>query len=67
MTRDKAASKPKNGYQKWLWVLDDFDVQYLVLDTGDDRSLFEAIRSQPDWTIDFRSGSKALLARTTGA
>jgi hypothetical protein len=67
VTRDKAEKKTENGSCKWLSILDEFNVQFLVLDTRDDQNLFEVIRSQPNWTVDFESGNKALLARATGA
>jgi hypothetical protein len=67
VTRDETEVKTENGSGKWLSILDEFDVQYLVLDTREDQNLFKVIQSQPGWTVDFESGNKALLARAMGA
>jgi len=39
-------------------------VQFLILDTDRDRDLYEMVRSQPGWRIDFEDGQSILLART---
>jgi hypothetical protein len=48
----------------WSAVFDRYAVQFLILDTDHDRDLYEIVRSQPGWRIDFSDGQSILLART---
>jgi hypothetical protein len=50
--------------ERWLATLDDYRVQYLVLDAYRDHRLLRAIRSRPEWTIDFEDGASVLLVRS---
>jgi hypothetical protein len=57
-------------YQNWLSILDEFEVQFLLLDTQKDRDLFQMIRERTDWIVDIREGERVLLTRAqmpTGA
>jgi hypothetical protein len=55
--------KETNRYEKWLASLDAHGVQFLVLDTRHDCGLLKAMRSRPEWTVDFADGESVLFAR----
>jgi len=50
--------------ENWPQVLDEYGVQFLVLDCRSDADLLEMFRSQPAWTIDFEDGEAVIFART---
>ena len=50
--------------QCWPTVLDLFDVQFLMLDTGRDAALLDVFQSHPGWRIDSQDDQTVLLART---
>ena len=51
----------------WPTVLDEYGVQFLVLDRHDDSDLLELFQSQPGWTVDFEDGEAIIFARADTA
>ncbi len=47
----------------WLAILDTYQVQFLLLDAERDRTLLDAARKHPAWTVDYDDGDTVLLAR----
>lgn len=47
----------------WLALLDDLDVRFLMLDTHQDRELWQAEQRNPRWTLDVEDGDSALFVR----
>jgi hypothetical protein len=64
MASRQTDARGNGGGQDWLAVLDRHAVQFLILDTDRDRDLYQIVRSQPGWRIDFRDGQSMVLART---
>lgn len=52
---------------RWLAVLDEYRVQYLILDAEHDRTLLGAAGRHPAWTVDYDDGESVLLARASAA
>ena len=48
----------------WVGALDEYGVQFLILDTHSDGDLLNLFRSQPGWNIDFEDGEAVIFART---
>jgi hypothetical protein len=50
--------------EDWLEMLDEYDVQFLVLDLHTDSELLGLFRSQPGWAVDFEDREAIIFART---
>jgi hypothetical protein len=48
-------------------MFDKFGVQFLVLDARRDSGLLQAVRSNPEWIVDFKDREAVLLARSCQA
>ena len=49
--------------ENWPAVLDEYGVQFLVLDRHDDSDLLKLFRSQPGWAVDCEDGETIIFAR----
>lgn len=49
--------------ESWLDLLDDYDVQWVILDPHDDSDVAETIRSQPGWDIDTDDDNLIIFTR----
>ena len=49
--------------EDWPRVLDEYGVQFLVLDRHDDSDLLDLFRSQPGWAVDFKDEEAVIFAR----
>jgi hypothetical protein len=54
--------EPRIG--EWLVLLEEFDVQFLMLDTDHDAELLELFQAHPAWAIDSQDDQSVLLVRT---
>jgi hypothetical protein len=61
MTQEQFHLPAGNRYDDWLAMLDAYQVQFLILDIERDRSLYRAVRSQPNWKLDCSDGTSVLL------
>jgi hypothetical protein len=50
--------------EQWPVLLEEFDVQFLMLDTERDSELFELLQEHPAWSIDSQDSQSVLLVRT---
>lgn len=50
--------------EDWLGILEEYDVQFLVLDPHTDSGLLSLFQSQPEWTVDFEDAEAVILSRT---
>ena len=64
MQRDQAPIHPKARLDRWLAALDEYGVQYLILDAQCDRELLQLVQSNPMWAIDLQEGTSILFTRT---
>ena len=53
--------------QDWPGMLDDYGVQFLILDRRADRDLLEFFRMQPRWGVDFEDEEAVIFTRLPGA
>jgi hypothetical protein len=44
-------------------LLEEFDVQFLILDADHDAELLELCQARPEWAIDSQDGQSMLLVR----
>ena len=51
--------------QEWETTLDQYRVQFLVLDRDDDTELANHFRAQPGWRVDFEDNEGVIFARTS--
>jgi hypothetical protein len=63
MPQDHAITTDTAINVDWPQVLDEYGVEFLVLDPDDDRELLDLFRSQPGWRVDFEDEEMALLVR----
>jgi len=49
--------------QEWATTLDEYGVQFLVLDRNDDTELVSHFRAQPGWRVDFEDHEGMIFAR----
>ena len=54
----------RRSVEDWPQVLDEYGVQFLVLNRHDDSDLLDLFRSQPGWMVDFEDKEAVLFART---
>jgi hypothetical protein len=54
-------------WARWLAVLDQYRVEYLILDPRHDGALLAAASRHPAWTVDYDDGESVLLARSSPA
>jgi hypothetical protein len=47
--------------REWLQLLDEENIQLVILDSHLDIELIQAIRSQPEWTVDFEDDDLAIF------
>jgi hypothetical protein len=50
--------------EDWLKILEEYGVEFLVLDPHTDSELLGLFRSQPGWAIDFEDREAIIFART---
>jgi len=53
----------RRSVEDWPQVLDEYGVQFLVLDRHDDSDLLDLFRSRPGWMVDFEDKEAVLFAR----
>lgn len=64
MEHDEASAQKECPIGRgWLNILDDYEVQFLVLDLESDSWLIELVQSQPEWVVDLQDGGSVLFAR----
>ena len=47
----------------WSGALDEYGVQFLILNRRDDSDLLNLFRSQPGWAVDFEDGEAVIFVR----
>jgi hypothetical protein len=57
----RQASNPR--VDQWPALLEEFDVQFLILDTDHDAELLELFQDHPGWAIDSQDDQSVLLLR----
>jgi len=55
----------RQSVEDWPGILDEYGVQFLVLDRHDDSDLLNIFRSQPGWVVDFEDGEAIIFARAS--
>lgn len=50
--------------EDWLKMLEEYSVQFLVLDPHTDSELLGLFRSQPGWVVDFEDREAIVFSRT---
>ena len=50
--------------EDWLEMLEEYEVEFLVLDLHTDSELLGLFRSQPGWVVDFEDREAIVFART---
>ena len=63
MKGTKTDAPAADGSARWLALLDSYQVQYLILNAGQDRALLQAAGRHPAWKVDYDDGESVLLAR----
>ena len=53
--------------EDWPAVLDEYGVQFLILDRHDDSDLLKLFQSQPGWAVDFEDEEAIIFARADTA
>jgi len=53
----------RQSAEDWPQVLDEYGVQFLVLNRHDDGDLLKIFRSQPGWTVDFEDEEAVIFVR----
>lgn len=48
----------------WLAILDDYHVQFLVLDRESDRDLLAAVQADVRWSVELEDGPAMLFVRS---
>lgn len=48
----------------WLDQLDEYGVEFIILDLDGDCELVEVFRLQTSWIVDFEDGEAVIFART---
>ena len=48
----------------WLKMLEEYEVEFLVVDPHTDSELLGLFRSQPGWAVDFEDREAIIFART---
>jgi hypothetical protein len=59
---DRQACSPSIG--RWPGLLEEFDVQFLMLDKHHDAELLGLLQAHPSWAIDSQDDQSVLLVRT---
>ena len=63
MLQDHSVAQGAAMNEDWLVVLDEYGVQFLILDRHDDSDLLKLFQSQPGWTVDFKDGQAVIFVR----
>ena len=63
MLQDDPTAQETSMDQDWPGMLDEYGVQFLVLDRHADSDLFEIFRSQPGWTVDLKDEEAVIFTR----
>ena len=50
--------------EDWLEMLEEYEVEFLVLDPHTDSELLGLFKSQPGWAVDFEDREAIIFART---
>ena len=53
----------RQSIEDWPRALDEYGVQFLILDRHDDGDLLNLFRSSPGWAMDFEDGEAAIFVR----
>ena len=64
MLHHHATAQGSSVNENYPQVLDEYGVQFLVLDCHSDADLLEMFRSQPAWTVDFEDEEEVIFVRT---
>ena len=51
--------------EEWLDQLDEYGVEFVILDLDDDHDLVEVLHIQDSWIVDFQDRDAVIFARTT--
>jgi hypothetical protein len=63
MPPETGAQNPRER-EDWVAALDAYSVRFLILDVRRDNDLWQRIRVEPGWTVDFQDRDAVLLTRT---
>jgi hypothetical protein len=63
MLEDHAVGQETGTTESWPDVLDEYGVQFLLLDRHNDDGLLELFQSQPEWMVDFEDEEAVLFVR----
>ena len=64
---DSMAMEKTGLNEDWPAVLDEYGVQFLMLDRRDDSDLLKLFRLQPGWAVDFEDEEAIIFARADTA
>jgi len=63
MLQDCSIAQETGTNEDWAGVLDEYGVQFLVLDRHDDSDLLDLFQSQPRWAVDFKDEEAVIFIR----
>ncbi|MBL7065958.1 MAG: hypothetical protein ISS49_17410 [Anaerolineae bacterium] len=63
MLQDHSVTQETGMNEDWAGVLDEYGVQFLVLDRHDDSDLLTLFRSLPGWAVDFEDEEAVIFVR----
>jgi hypothetical protein len=67
MLQDHSVAQETGLNEDWSAVLDEYGVQFLVLNRHDDSDQVKPFRSQPGWIVDFEDRDAIVFARADTA
>ncbi len=67
MLQDHSIVQEAGVNEDWPGVLDEYGVQFLILDIHSDGDLLKLFQSQPGWKVDFQDEEAVIFARADTA
>ena len=67
MLQDHSIAQETGVNEDWAGVLDEYGVQFLILDIHSDGDLLKLFQSQPGWKVDFQDEEAVIFARADTA
>jgi hypothetical protein len=62
--RDPAQIRIPHTGDDWSRVLEEYDVQFVLLDQSQDEELIKTLLRQPEWSTDFEGDEAVIFARS---
>jgi hypothetical protein len=62
--RDPAQTRTPHTDDDWSRALEEYDVQFVLLDQSQDEGLIKTLLRQPEWSADFEGDGVVILARS---